>query len=139
MSLLQETLGAIETEAAKKSAVAIAHADRICALESLVETLRAHGAEFVRPCLTVHDHYSDVRHRNAITDRIVTRTNEEYEKVLEALADAEITFTTEIGDGYGGRKSIIHRILGMSAYIECFDPDGDWIEGAPMLLQKQAA
>lgn len=123
MSLLQQTLDAIEAEAEKTSAIAIAHADRICALESLVETLRAHGADFVQPCLALHSHY-DVRDLRALTDRIVTRTSAEYEAVLEALFNAEMTFTTEVGQRYDGRKTILHRIIGMSAYIECYDCEG---------------
>jgi hypothetical protein len=124
MSLLQETLNAIEAEAEKKSAIAIAHADRICALESLVETLRAHGADFVEPCVILCTHYDDVRNRNSVIDRIVTRTADEYKKVLDAIYDAEMCFTTEIGGTYEGRKSIIHRIIGMSAYIECYNYEG---------------
>lgn len=134
MSLLQETLDKIEAEAEKKTAVAIAHADRICALESLVETLRAHGADFVRPCLTLHTHFGDVHNRDAICDRIVTHTCAEYEAVLEALFNAEMCFTTEIGRDYNGRKSIVHRVVGMSAYIECFD-----FEGGPQSELKRAA
>lgn len=125
MNLLQQTLNEIEAEAEKKSAVAIAHADRICELESLVKTLKEHGAEFVQPNLIVCDHYDDIENPNAIIDRIVTHTSAEYEVLLEALHDAEICFTTEVEQRADGRKSLIHRVIGMSAYIECFNFDSD--------------
>lgn len=134
MSLLQDALDEIEAEAEKKSSVAIANADKILDLECLVKTLRDHGAKFVWPCLTVHSHYADIKNPDAITGRIITRTCEEYELVLEALHEAEMIFTTEIGTRIDGRESIIHRVVGMDSYIECLDTDG-----GTMARQKQAA
>lgn len=137
MSLLQETLNEIEAEAAKKTEVVFAHADRIFALESLVKMLREHGAEFVRPCMSVHSHYPDAQNPDALTDRIIVRSSEEYQLVLAALLASGLAFATGDGRDGAGRKSIILRPLGMSAYIECFDSD-TYKAGAQQKLAEAA-
>lgn len=116
MSLLQDTLDKIETEAEEMSSTAIANADKIHELECLVKALNENGAEFVSPCLTVFVHFREV------LPRIVIHGADEYEAFLKALNKSRLNYTTEQKiDHYDGRESTIHRIAGMSAFIECFD------------------
>lgn len=116
MSLLQETLDKIEATAAEESSVAIACADEIHELECLVKTLNENGAGFAKPCLSIFAHCCEV------SLRIVARGEDEHEAILDALHKSRMVYTTEQKiNRYDGRESTIHRIIGMSAFIECFD------------------
>lgn len=119
MSLLQQVLDKIEAEAAKKSAVAAAHADTLRELEALAETLRANGAGYFSVVPSIHAHYGDLFHPDAVSARIVVYTD--HARIFEALAIAGLPYTLEPEDREPGRTVTALRLSSTRAWIDLYD------------------
>ena len=112
MSLLQDILDRIETEAAHKSAVACAQAARIADMEALINTLNECGCD-IKDYPVIHSHYEPNDPRSINTTVCIYRG---HYRIRPALNFVCRPFTETRGD-WGSNPATILTVEGYQAQI----------------------